>query len=67
MQLAVAAYGGERFLLDGGRAQFDALQDRGVQDIDTSVDAVADKLDGLLDEAVDARGVIGLVDYDTVF
>lgn len=65
--MAVAAYGGERFLLDGGRAQFDALQDRGVQDIDTSVDAVADKLDGLLDEAVDARGVIGLVDYDTVF
>ena len=65
--MAVAANGGKSFLLDGGRAQFDALQDRGVQDIDTSIDAVADELDGLLDEAVDARGVIGLVDYDTVF
>jgi hypothetical protein len=67
VQLAVAANGGESFLLNGGRAQFDALQDRGVQDIDTSVDAVADELDGLFNEAVDARGVIGLVDYDTVF
>jgi hypothetical protein len=67
VQLAVGANGGESFLLDGGRAQVDALQDRGVQDIDTSVDAVADEFDGLFNEAVDARGVIGFVDYDTVF
>lgn len=66
VQLAVLADGGEGLLLDGGGAQLNALEDAGVQDVDTGVDAVADELDGFLDEAVDARGVIGLVHDDTV-
>ena len=66
VQLAVVADGGEGLLFDGGGAQLDAVQHTGVQDVDAGVDAVADELDGLLDEAVDARGVVGLVDDDTV-
>lgn len=66
MQLAVLADGGEGFLLNGGGAQLNAVQDTGVHDVDTSVNTVADELDGLLDEAVDARGVVGLVNDDTV-
>lgn len=59
--------GREGFLLDGGGAELDALQHGGVEDVDARVDAVADELDGLLDEAVDAGGVVGLVHDDTVF
>ena len=66
VELAVLADGGEGLLLDGGRAELDALEDTGVEDVDTSVDAVANEFDGLLDEAVDAGGVVGLVDNDTV-
>lgn len=66
MQLSVAADGREGLLLDGGRAQLDAREHAGVQDVDAGIDAVADELDGLLDEAVDARGVVGLVDHHPV-
>jgi len=66
VQQAVLDNGGERLLLDRGRAQFDALQDGGVQNVDAGVDAIADELDGLLNEAVDHRGVAGLVHDDTV-
>lgn len=66
VQQAVGADGGEGLLLDGGGPQVDALQDGGVEDVDAGVDAVADELDGLLDEAVDAGGVVGLVDDDAV-
>lgn len=53
-------------MLDGCGAELDALENTGVQDVDTGVDTVADELDGLLNETVDARGVVGLVDNDTV-
>ena len=66
MQLTIANDSGEGLLLDRGRAQLDALQHRRVQDVDTGIDAVADELDGLLDEAVDARLVAWLVHYDAV-
>jgi hypothetical protein len=66
VKLAVLDDRRESLLLDGGRAQLNAVQDRGVEDVDTRVDAVSDELDGLLDEAVDARVVIRLVDNDSV-
>ena len=66
MQLAVLADGGEGFLLDGRRPQLYALQHARVEDVDACVDAVPHKLDGLLDEAVDARGVPRLVHHDAV-
>lgn len=66
VQLAVTNHLGEGLLLDGGGAQLNALQDRGVQDVETSVDAVADELDRLLDETINAGRVVGLVHDDTV-
>lgn len=67
VQLTVADNGGEGLLLDRGRAVLlDAAEDRSVEHVDTGIDAVADELDGLLDEAVDAGGVVRLVDDDTV-
>ena len=63
----VVGHGGERLFLDRRRAQFDALEHRCVEEVEAGIDTVADKLDGLLDKAVDARGVVGLVDNDTVF
>lgn len=66
MQLVVLDHGGEGLLLDRGRAQLNALQNGGVEDVQAGVDAVADVLDGLLDETVDARRVVGLVDNYTV-
>jgi hypothetical protein len=53
VQASILADGGESLLLDGGRAKLDALEDAGVEDVDTGVDAVTNKLDGLLDETVD--------------
>ena len=66
MQLTVCADSWESLLLDGGRAEFDALQDAGVENVDTSVDAVTHELDGLLNEAVYPRWVVGLVDNNTI-
>lgn len=66
MQQAVLDNGGESLLLDRGRAELNALEHAGVHDVDTGVDAVADELDGLLDETVNLGGVARLVDYDTV-
>ena len=67
MEEAVLDNRRESLLLDGCRAELDALEHARVHDVDTGVDAVADELDGLLDETVDLGGVAGLVDYDTVF
>lgn len=66
VQLAVLAYGREGLLFNGGWAKLDALENAGVEDVDAGVDAVADELDWLLDEAVDAGRVVWLVNYDTV-
>lgn len=67
VELAVFADGGEGFLLDGCGAELDAGEHGGVEDVDARVDAVADELDGFLDKAIDAGGVVGFVDHDTVF
>lgn len=67
VELAVLDHGGEGFLFDGGGAQLDAAEHRGVEDVETGVDAVADELDGFLDEPVDAGGVVGFVHDDAVF
>ena len=67
VQLAVVADGGEGFLLDGGGAELDAGENRGVEYVDTGVDAVADEFDGFFDEAVDAGGVVWFVHHHTVF
>jgi hypothetical protein len=66
VQLAGLAHVRERLFLDAGRAQLDALQHAGVEHVDAGVDPIADELDGLLDEAVDARDVARLVHDDAV-
>ena len=45
--------------------KLDALENRGVEDVDTGINTVAYELDGFLDETVDARGVVWLVYNDT--
>lgn len=54
-------------MLNTRGSQLDSLQNTRVQDVDTSIDPVPYELYRLLDEAIDARGVVGLVYYDTVF
>lgn len=66
MELAILNHSGEGLLLDGGGAQLDALEDGGAENVDTGVDSVANKLDGLLDEPVNARLVAGGMHNDTV-
>lgn len=66
MKLTVLADGWEGFLFDGGRAQFNAVEYTGVQEVDTGINSVTDKLNRLLDETVDARWVVRLVDDDTI-
>jgi hypothetical protein len=66
VELTVLDESREGLLLDRGGAELNPAEDGGVEDVDAGVDAVANELDGLLDEAVDARGVSRLVDDDTV-
>jgi hypothetical protein len=66
VQLPIPDHGREGLLLDGGGAQVYAVEDRGVEDVDAGVDAVTDELDWLLDEALDAGRVAGLVYDDAV-
>ena len=56
----------EGLALDGGWSHLDEVDDGGVEDVDTGVDSVADKLDGLFDESVDSVGHVSVVDNDTV-
>jgi hypothetical protein len=63
---AILDNGRERLLFDGCGAELDTVKHAGVEDVDAGIDAVADKLDGLLDEAVNQRRVTGLVYHDTV-
>ena len=67
MELAIFADGGESFLLNRRRAQFDSREDGRIQDVDASVDAVAHKLNRLLDEAVNTRGMIRFMNDNTIF
>ena len=66
MEQPILADGGEGLLFDGRRAQVNPFEDTGVQKINTGVDSVTDELDWFLDEAVDARGVVWLVDDNTI-
>lgn len=66
MQLGIADHGRESLLLNRGRAQLDSRENRCVQNVDTGVDAVSNELDRLLDEAVNTRRVVGLVNDDTI-
>lgn len=68
MQLAILNDSRESLLFDRGRSVLlDAAQDGGVEDVETGVDSVANEFDRLLDETVNSRGVVGLVNDDTVF
>lgn len=66
VEQAVLDNGRESLLLDRCGAELNALEDAGVENVDTGVDAVADELDRLLDEAVNLGGVARLVHNDTV-
>lgn len=66
VQTAILNNGREGLLLNGSGAELDALENAGVQDVDTGVDAVANEFDRLLDETINFRRVAGLVDNDTV-
>lgn len=66
VQLVVRSHGRERLLLDGCRPQLNALEHRGVEEVQPGVDPVPHELDGLLDETIDAARLVGLVDDDTV-
>lgn len=67
MELTIAGHGRECLLFDGSGSEFDSGEDGGVEDVDTGIDTVADEFDGLLDEAFDSGGVVGLVNNDTIF
>lgn len=54
-------------MFDRCGTQLNALQYGGIKDVDTSIDAVSDELYGFLDESINTRGVVGLVNDDTVF
>lgn len=66
VELIVLDHGGECLLLDRSWAKLNAVEDGGVEDVETSVDTVANELDGLLNESVNQRAVSRLVDNDTV-
>lgn len=66
VQLVVSNHSREGLLLDRSRAKLNAVQDGGVEDVHAGIDTVADELDGLFNEAVDARRVVRLVDNDTI-
>ena len=66
VELVVLDHGREGLLLNRCWAELNALQNRGVEDVHASVDAIADELNGLLDEAIDARRMVGLVNHYTV-
>ena len=67
VELAVVADGREGFLFDARGPQLDPVEHAGIEDVDARVDAVADELDGFLDEAVDPGRVVGFVHHDAVF
>ncbi len=66
VQLPILDHGRECLLFDRGRPELDAVQNRCVENVDTGIDAVADELDWLFYEAVDAGCMAGLVDDDTI-
>ena len=67
MKLAVFTDGGESFLFNRGRANFNSLEDAWVQDVDTGVDSVANEFDRFFNKTIDAGGMAFLVNDHTVF
>lgn len=65
--MSVPADRREGFLLNRCGAQLDALQHAGVEDVDTSIDTVSNEFDRFLDETVNSRSMVWLVDNDTIF
>ena len=65
VQLLVRSDRGEHLRLDGGLGEGDAVKDRLGEDINTSVDLVADKSLGLLDEALNLA-ILLVVDNDAI-
>ena len=59
--------GREGFLLDGCGTEINPLKNRRVENVDAGIDAVADKLHWLLDEAIDKGWRVGGVDHNTIF
>ena len=53
-------------MLDGSGTELDALKHARIENVDAGVDAVADKLDGLFNEALDFGGRARLVHHDSV-
>lgn len=65
MEFPGLADGGEGLLFDRSRTQVNPLEDTRVQKVDTGVDSVSDKLDGLLDKTIDPRRMGWLVNDNT--
>lgn len=66
VQLTVGTDGGEDLGLDGCGSELNALEDGGVEDVDSRIDPVSDEFHGLFHEAVDPGWVAWLVDDDSV-
>lgn len=54
-------------MLNERGAELDAVENRGVQNVGASIDAVTNKLNGFLNKLVNTGGRIGIVDNDTAF
>lgn len=67
VQLSILAHRWESFLLNRCRSELDAVQHTWAKNVDTCVNSVPDEFDWLLDEAVNSRVVVRLVDNDTIF
>lgn len=67
VELSISTHSWESLLLDGCWAELDAAENGWVENVYTGVNAVSDELDWLLDEAINARLVVWLVNNDTVF
>jgi hypothetical protein len=53
-------------LFDGGGSKLNAIEHAGVEDIDTSIDAVSYELDWFLNETIYSRCLVGFVHNDTI-
>ncbi|EEQ38382.1 mannose-1-phosphate guanyltransferase [Clavispora lusitaniae ATCC 42720] len=56
----------ESFFLNRGWLHFNSVNDRWVQDVQTSIDSVTDKLNWLLNESVNQVGSVSVVNNDTI-
>lgn len=66
MKLFIIRHQREDVTLDRSGLDFDSVEDRRVENVDTSVDTVSDVLLGFLDESING-GRVGVGENDTVF